>query len=134
MVRSLPWGELDRTIFKAMRSPLSPKLSLVGGILAGIGASACCLGPLLLLSLGISGAWISHLTALEPLRPIFLLLTVLFLALAFRKLYMVPPNCNTGVVCVVDPTRRAQRLLFWIVTALVGALATSPWFLPLLYR
>lgn len=117
-----------------MRSPLSPKLSLVGSILAGIGASACCIGPLLLLSLGISGAWISHLTALEPFRPAFLLLTVVFLVLAFRKLYLVQQSCDTGEVCVADRTRRTQRLLFWIVTPLVVALATSPWFLPLLYR
>ena len=59
------------------------KLALAGGILAGVGASACCIGPLVLVSLGIGGAWIGHLTALEPYRPIFIGLTLLLLGLAF---------------------------------------------------
>jgi hypothetical protein len=51
---------------------MNTNLALVGGVLAGIGASACCVGPFLLLSLGIGGAWIGHLTTLEPYRPIFI--------------------------------------------------------------
>ena len=76
---------------------LSAKGSLWAGILAAIGASVCCVGPLVLLALGISGAWIGNLTALEPYRPIFIGLTLLFLGLAFRRLYLVPP------VAVVSP-------------------------------
>ncbi|EMR15037.1 mercuric transport protein, partial [Klebsiella quasipneumoniae] len=30
----------------------------------------CCLGPLVLIALGFSGAWIGNLTVLEPYRPI----------------------------------------------------------------
>jgi mercuric ion transport protein len=41
---------------------------LVGG-LAAILASTCCLGPLILVALGLSGAWIGNLTRLEPYRP-----------------------------------------------------------------
>ena len=48
------------------------KGSLVAGGVAAILASACCVGPLVLLSVGISGAWIANLTALEPYRPIFI--------------------------------------------------------------
>lgn len=43
----------------------------VGG-LAAVLASACCLGPLVLVSIGLSGAWIGQLTRLEPLLPWFL--------------------------------------------------------------
>ena len=46
--------------------------ALLTGGLAALLASACCLGPLLLISLGISGAWIGHLTELGPLQPVFL--------------------------------------------------------------
>jgi mercuric ion transport protein len=87
-----------------MQSSSNAKLALAGGVLAGIGASACCVGPFLLLSLGIGGAWIGHLTALEPYRPIFIGLTVLFFVLAFRKLYLAPLNCTVKDNCVVDPT------------------------------
>ena len=61
---------------------LNAKGSLVAGVLAGIGASVCCVGPLVLLALGIGGAWISNLTALQPYRPLFIGLTLLFLGLA----------------------------------------------------
>jgi MerT mercuric transport protein len=41
-------------------------------VLAAVVGSLCCVAPLVLLTLGISGAWISRLTALEPYRPIFI--------------------------------------------------------------
>src|SRR3546814_4530197 len=44
---------------------------LAGGITALL-ASTCCLGPLVLVALGFSGAWIGNLTALEPYRPFFI--------------------------------------------------------------
>src|SRR5258708_8328847 len=44
---------------------------LVGGV-AAILASTCCLGPLVLVALGLSGAWIGNLTLLEPYRPFFI--------------------------------------------------------------
>src|SRR6266853_6052099 len=102
-----------------MRSPLNAKVALVGGVLASIGASACCAGPLLLLSLGIGGAWIGNLTALEPYRPVFILLVLLFLGLAFRKLYFVPQSCDSEENCSADRTRNTQRIIFWIVASLV---------------
>jgi mercuric ion transport protein len=115
-------------------SNANTKLALAGGLLAGIGASACCVGPFLLLSLGVGGAWIGHLTALEPFRPIFIGLTVLFLALAFWKLYLVPQSCAVEDNCVADRTRRVQRILFWILMPLSLGLVASPWVLPMFYR
>src|SRR3546814_15095508 len=40
-----------------------------GGIIGAILASACCVVPLVLVTLGISGAWLGNLTALEPYKP-----------------------------------------------------------------
>ncbi len=117
-----------------IRSPLNTKMALIGGVLAGIGASACCVGPLLLLSLGIGGAWIAHLTALEPYRPVFIVLAVLFLGLAFRKLYLVPQDCDLEGNCVAVRTQTVQRILFWILVPVTLGLVGSPWILPILYR
>ena len=47
------------------------KLVAAGGILGAIAASSCCIAPLVLFSLGISGAWIGNLTALAPYQPYF---------------------------------------------------------------
>jgi len=117
-----------------MHSSRNTKIALVGGVLAGVGASACCVGPLLLLSVGIGGAWIAHLTALEPYRPVFIVLMVLFLGLAFWKLYLTPQSCAVEEHCVADRTRNVQRILFWIVVPVTLGLVASPWILPIFYR
>jgi hypothetical protein len=62
--------------------------------LAAVVGSLCCVAPLVLLMLGISGAWIGQLTALEPYRPIFIGVTAIFMGLAFRQLYLVPTRCS----------------------------------------
>ncbi len=103
----------------------------LGAILAAIGASACCVGPLLLLSLGIGGAWMSTLTSLSPIRPFFILLAVIFIALGFRKLYLTPQQCEQGDTCAISDVQRRQRILFWGGLVLILLLLTFPWYAPL---
>ncbi len=112
---------------------LNQNTSIVAGVLAAVGASVCCVGPLVLLALGIGGAWIGNLTALEPYRPIFIGLTLVFLGLAFRRLYLVPRVCEPGSECANPRVPRRQRLTFWVVTFLVIALLAVPWAAPLFY-
>ena len=107
------------------------KGTLVAGVITGITASVCCIGPLVLLMLGISGSWISNLTAMEPYRPIFIGLTLLFLGLAFRKLYLAPKSCAVDKPCAQPANLRIQRILFWLITAVVAAMIAFPWYAPL---
>jgi mercuric ion transport protein len=106
---------------------------LIAGILSAIGASICCIGPLVLLTLGISGAWIGSLTALEPYRPIFIGLTLLFLGFAFYRLYLVRPACSPESACANPRTLKHRRVVFWVVTVLVLGLIAIPWFSQLFY-
>ena len=48
------------------RSEKKPRWGLIGAIASAIIASVCCIGPLVLLLLGVGGAWAGSLTALEP--------------------------------------------------------------------
>jgi mercuric ion transport protein len=105
--------------------------SLVAGVLAAIGASACCVGPLLLLMLGIGGAWVAHLTALESLRPWFIALMLVFLGLAFRRLYLQPQVCEPGAACAEPAVLRRQRAIFWAVALALLALLAVPWLAPM---
>jgi len=109
------------------------KGTLIAGVLAAVGASVCCVGPLVLLTLGIGGAWIGNLTAMQPYRPIFIGLTLLFLGLTFRRLYLVPRNCAPDTPCAGPQTLRRQRFTFWLVTLLLLGLLAVPWFAPLFY-
>ncbi len=110
---------------------LKVKSSLVAGVLAAIGASVCCVGPLVLLMLGIGGAWIANLTALEPLRPWFIAATLLFLGLAFRRLYLQPQFCEPGAACAEPIIIKRQRLIFWVVALALSLLVSVPWLAPL---
>ena len=113
---------------------LSGRGSMLAAILAAIGASVCCVAPLVLLALGIGGAWVVNLTALEPYRPIFVGVTVLFIGLAFRNLYLAPQVLGGACTACADPlTLQRQRTVFWVVSVLVLGLLAVPWVAPLLY-
>lgn len=106
----------------------SSRRSMIAAIVAGIGASLCCVGPLVLLMLGIGGSWISTLTALEPIRPLFIGITLVFIYLAFRKLYLLPVSCDIDKACAKPATRRNQRIIFWLLSSLIIALLAFPWY------
>ena len=91
---------------------------LVGG-LAAILASTCCLGPLVLVALGLSGAWIGNLTLLEPYRPFFIAGALVALFFAGRRIFRPAQSCQPGEVCAVPRTRRIYKIVFGIVSVLV---------------
>jgi mercuric ion transport protein len=99
---------------------------------AAIAGSLCCVAPLVLLTLGISGAWISQLTALEPYRPTFIGVMLVFIGLAFRQIYIVPARCAPGEACANLRLQRRQRQIFWVVVAGLAALIAFPWYAPVL--
>ncbi|MGQ0835438.1 MAG: mercuric transporter MerT family protein [Gammaproteobacteria bacterium] len=103
---------------------------LWAGAASAVIGSLCCVGPLVLLALGVSGAWIGQLTALEPYRPLLIAVTVIFLALAFRQLYLLPERCEPGETCADPRVRRRQRQLFWAVVVGLAVLIAFPWYAP----
>lgn len=105
---------------------------LVGGV-AAILASTCCLGPLVLVGLGLSGAWIGNLTLLEPYRPFFIAGALLALFFAGRRIFRPAPVCRPGDVCAVPGTRRIYKIVFWIVSALVLIALVYPYAARLFY-
>lgn len=107
--------------------------ALFTGGLAAVLASTCCLGPLVSITLGFSGAWIANLTALEPYRPLFIALAVGALFLAWRRLWRPAAVCAPGRVCAVPRLHRAYRILFWLAAGLVGIALLFPLVMPLFY-
>lgn len=105
---------------------MNAKKSVMAGTLAAIAASVCCVGPLVLLTLGIGGAWVGNLAALEPYRPFFIALTLVFLGLAFRTLYLVPQRCAADAACAAPLALARQRGMFWIVTVMTLVLLATP--------
>ncbi len=110
----------------------SSKATLIGGLIAGIGASTCCLGPFLLISLGVSGSWIGTLSAMELYRPYLMAIALIFIALAFRKLYLVPQSCDIDSPCASPDYLKKQRIFFWMASLFILAIIAFPYYGPYL--
>lgn len=106
---------------------------MLAGTAAAIGASACCAGPLVLVLLGVGGAWGSRLVALEPYQPYFIAAALAFFGFAYYRLYVQTARCAPGDVCAVPQTRKRQKALFWAVCVVAIALMSSPLYAPLFY-
>ncbi|WP_353070805.1 mercuric ion transporter MerT [Tunturiibacter gelidiferens] len=100
---------------------------LVAGGIAAVLASTCCLGPLILVALGFSGAWIGNLAVLEPYRPLFIAAALIALFFAGRRIFRKAEACAPGEVCALPATRRAYKVLFGIVAVLVVVALAFPY-------
>ena len=92
-----------------MSEPKSGRGSLIAGGVAAVLASACCLGPLVLIALGVSGAWIGNLAALEPYRPWFIGAALVAMVFAWRRIYRPAQDCQPGDVCAVPQVRTTYK-------------------------
>jgi mercuric ion transport protein len=106
---------------------------LVSGGIAAILASSCCLGPLVLISLGISGAWLSYLTVLEPYRLWFVGASALALAFAFRRVWRPRVACEDGTLCAVPAVSRTYKIIYVVIAILLLIGLTFPMIAPLFY-
>ena len=106
---------------------------LAAGGLAAILASTCCLGPLVLVTLGFSGAWIGNLTALEPYRPIFIGVALVALFFAWRRIFRPVDACKPGEICAIPQVRTLYKLIFWIAVAFVAVALAFPYVVTFFY-
>lgn len=107
-------------------------LAAGGGITAAFASALCCVGPLIAVTLGVSGAGLA--ATFEPLRPYFLGATAVLLATGFWLLRGEERRaCEPGTLCASPAARRWMRLMLWVATALAAVFATfpvwSPWLL-----
>lgn len=116
-----------------MQEPTNDRAALVAGGLAALLASTCCLGPLLLVGIGSSGAWIGNLTVLEPYRPIFIGVALVTLFFAAHRIFRPTPACKPSEVCTIPRVRMAYKLVFWVVVALAVVALVFAYVLPLFY-
>lgn len=99
-------------------------LLIGGGIIASIVASLCCIGPLLLTILGISGA--AALAKFETIRLPMILIVIALFGVAGFTLYRKRNSCEPGSVCADPKKYRRMVVFYWIglIVALLGI--TSP--------
>ena len=106
----------------------------MGGVAGAILASTCCVVPLALVTLGVSGAWIGNLTLLEPYKPVFIAVAAIFIGLGFWQVYFrAKPKCEDGSYCARPQSSLITQIVLWFAAALVILAATIDWWARLFY-
>jgi mercuric ion transport protein len=117
---------------KAALSTGTAGLAAAGGILGAFAASSCCIVPLALFALGISGAWIGNLTALAPYQPIFFAATAGFLGVGYYLVYRQPKAACADGICLRRLPNRGVKAVLWAATVLVLAAVAFDYLAPVL--
>lgn len=105
-----------------------------GGVVGAILASTCCIVPLLLVTIGVSGAWIGNLTALEPYSIYFTIAALVFVGLGFWHVYFrKKAECVGGSYCARPESKRITKIALWAAALLLLVNMTMGWWAPLFY-
>src|SRR5438874_1216408 len=97
-------------------------LMAAGGLVSALAASSCCILPLALFGLGVSGAWIGNFTRLAPYQPWFIAATVAFLGYGYWLVYRSSRQaCADGEACARPLPNRIVKAGLILATILVVA-------------
>ena len=118
----------------ATRGERNARLATAGSVLGALAMSSCCIVPLALFSLGVTGAWIGNLAALYPYKPYFFVATAGFLAAGFYGAYRKPKAvaCDPGTYCATPMSDRINKAVLWVSAVLVLAALAFPYYAPML--
>jgi len=101
--------------------------ALAGSVLSGLLASACCLAPVILTLLGVSGAALA--SGFEPWRLPLLVAAYGLLAVAFFLSYRPRrAECPPDEACARPGPGSAARVMLWIGALLVVLFTAFPWY------
>jgi mercuric ion transport protein len=113
---------------------LTPRWLVGGSVLAALVTSSCCLGPLLLISFGVSGAWIGNLGALKAYQPMFIAIALVFLGLGYWQVYRKQPEaCSDNGYCAKPQSRRVLKIILGCATILILLAITTDYWAPFFY-
>jgi mercuric ion transport protein len=98
----------------------------VGGVLCALGAASCCVIPFALFLAGVSGAWISNLTALEPYQPIFAGISLGFIGYGAGRLRRNEHSACADGYCATQQSHLSAKISLWTAATLVAIAVVFP--------
>ena len=111
------------------------KIIATGGLLGAIAASTCCVLPVILFALGISGAWISNLVSLARYKPFFVVLSLVFIGTGFWMVY-IKPQISTPKVqstsCYRPFSEKTIKIMLWFSVIIILIVFLIPYAAPFL--
>ena len=108
------------------KSERTTLFAVASSVIVAVIASACCWVPLVLLAFGVSAAGVS--TGFAVMRPYFLSLAAVLLAVGYYFTYFRKAACEPGSACAVPNAKMARfnRSMLWIATVAVFGFALFP--------
>jgi mercuric ion transport protein len=104
------------------RTQRGQEFMAAGGMLGALAASSCCILPLVLFSLGVSGAWIGNFTRLAPYQAYVIAATLPFLGSGYWLVYRSGRRgCAEGEACARPLPNRIVKATLILATILVAA-------------
>jgi mercuric ion transport protein len=98
------------------------KLAAAGGIIGALAASSCCILPVVLFSLGVSGAWIGNFTRLAPYQPYFIAAALACIGSGYWLVYRSAKlACADGAACARPLPNRLVKIALIAATIIVIA-------------
>jgi mercuric ion transport protein len=86
------------------------RLMAAGSLVGALAASSCCILPLVLFSLGVSGAWIGNFTRLAPYQPYFIAVSIGCLGYGYWLVYRSTKlDCADGKACARPLSNRLVK-------------------------
>ena len=111
------------------------KIIATGGLLGAIAASTCCVLPVILFALGISGAWISNLVSLARYKPFFIVLSLVFVGTGFWMVYF-KPNISIPKIqstsCYRPFSEKTIKIMLWFSVIIILIVFLIPYAAPFL--
>lgn len=108
------------------------QLAAAGGVIGALLASTCCVAPLLLITLGASGAWIGQLTSLKAYQPLWIALTFACLGYGFWLVYGNPKPACDDETCATPASGRIVKAALWTASVLILVAVTADLWAPFL--
>src|SRR5215472_3018235 len=126
-------SRLARPEARSLNMPRALKFLAAGGVIGALAASSCCIVPLVLFGLGVSGAWIASLTQLAPYQPFFIAATAACLGAGYWLVHRARKvACADGEVCARPLPKRFVKAGLVFASILAGGALAFDFLAPLL--
>ena len=122
---------MDNKIIKSDKT--TKKIIATSGLLGALAASTCCVLPVILFALGISGAWISNLISLARYKPFFIVLSLVFIGTGFWIVYFKPQISIPKVQptsCYRPFSEKTIKIMLWSAVIIILIVFLIPYITP----
>lgn len=103
---------------------MKEKIASIAALASAALASICCIGPIVLVGLGLGGAGLA--AGLTQYRPLFLGVTAVLLGVAFYVTYRKQEVACADGSCELRSGGKGIKAALWVIAAFAAGLATFP--------